>query len=204
MNKSLINLVTINPAILSVYPTQDKEVLLAAIETDAKTTFDILNSKANGVIDEAVKKDGTILRFATNFSKELCLNAVKENGNAIKYVPTTFLDDEIITEAIKSKSCAIRYISDFATTDQWIMALEDDLNNYRHITKKDITVLSYIAKHDPQCIINYFNIKDDINLEITLDEFETIIESIEGEATKKRVIDAYVDYMRDNCRDDLM
>lgn len=190
---SLKNLVTINPAILSVYPTSDKEVLLAAIEKDAETTFRILKDKANDMIGEAVKKNGKVLQYSTKFTREICLDAVKQNGDALEYVPVTFQDDEIIMEAIKSSSYAIRFAYN-ANTDHWIAALEDDLFNFKYINKKDIDVFLYVAARNPEIIKNCF-LKGNIDFEFTADELD-FIEAIENENDKFNVISAYTIYVK--------
>ena len=53
---------------------------------------------------EAVKQDGLALEYVPNKLKttELCLNAVKQNGRALKYVPKNIKTAEVCFEAVKS------------------------------------------------------------------------------------------------------
>ena len=58
---------------------------------------------------EAVKQDGTIIRYINNPSKELQLEAVKANGNAIEYMNNP--SEEVQLEAVKQDGYTITDIN---------------------------------------------------------------------------------------------
>src|SRR4030042_1057957 len=59
---------------------------------------------------EAVKQNGDALRYVRDQTPKLCLEAVKENGHALRYVRDQTL--ELCLEAVKQNGDALRYVRD--------------------------------------------------------------------------------------------
>ena len=57
---------------------------------------------------EAVKEDGYALRYVKEQTLEICLEAVKENGYALRYVKEQ--TPEICLEAVKEYGKALRHV----------------------------------------------------------------------------------------------
>ena len=65
---------------------------------------------------EAVKKDGDLLRVVPGHlrTKKVCLEAVKQNGNALCWVPYYFRTYKLCLEAVKQTRLALDFFpSDF-------------------------------------------------------------------------------------------
>ena len=60
---------------------------------------------------EAVKQDGYALRYVKEQDKEICLEAVKQNGYALQYVKEQ--DKEICLEAVKQDGDALQYVKEY-------------------------------------------------------------------------------------------
>jgi len=59
---------------------------------------------------KAVKQDGDALKYVKDQTPEICTEAVKRNGYALKYVKDQ--TPEICTEAVKRNGYALRYVKD--------------------------------------------------------------------------------------------
>ena len=59
---------------------------------------------------EAVKQNGYALKYVKEQTEELCLEAVKENGDALRYVKEQ--TEKICLEAVKQNSYSLRYVRD--------------------------------------------------------------------------------------------
>ena len=57
---------------------------------------------------EAVKQDGNMLRYVKNQTKDICLKAVKQDGLALQFVKTP--TKEICLEALNRNIDAIQYV----------------------------------------------------------------------------------------------
>ena len=58
---------------------------------------------------KAVKQDGNALRFVANQTEAICLEAVKRNGNTLCYVANQ--TEAICLEAVKQNGDALRYVA---------------------------------------------------------------------------------------------
>ena len=61
---------------------------------------------------EAVKQTGTALQYVPKniIDKEICIEAVKQSWNALQYVPEDIMDKEICLEAVKHNGYALQYV----------------------------------------------------------------------------------------------
>ncbi|WP_176072548.1 DUF4116 domain-containing protein, partial [Clostridioides difficile] len=59
---------------------------------------------------EAVKENGYALKYVEKQTSKICLEAVRKNGLALKYVEDQL--DKICVEALKKNKLAIRYVKD--------------------------------------------------------------------------------------------
>jgi len=78
----------------------------------------------------AVKHNGNFLRYVKNQIDEICLTAVKQEGNALKYVKNQ--TDEICMAAVKQEGNALKYVKN--QTDEICMAA----------VKRDGSALEYV------------------------------------------------------------
>ena len=77
-----------------------------------KIKYDQLSIKKNLSSDkamEAVKQDGNALRYVKDQTEAICLEAVKQNGYALRYVKDQ--TEAICLEAVKQNGYALRYIN---------------------------------------------------------------------------------------------
>ena len=63
--------------------------------------FEITRTRESGIIViekdkaiEAVKEDGDALRYVKEQTPDICIEAVKRNGDALQYVNITIFEDE--------------------------------------------------------------------------------------------------------------
>ena len=79
---------------------------------DYKKQYDELSEKKNlsgkGAL-EAVKQNGYALRYINEQTEEMCLEAVKQDGYALQYVNEQ--TEEICLEAVKQNGYALQYIN---------------------------------------------------------------------------------------------
>ena len=114
----------------------DKEVCLAAVQTDTKYIEDIVHPDVVALLDiqtlkevclAAVKKDSYIIRFIHNSTvpekldaqslKEIYLIAVQNRGDAIKFIKDSpIIDKEVCLAPVKQNDRARIYIKDFVLT----------------------------------------------------------------------------------------
>jgi hypothetical protein len=80
---------------------------------DLKSKYDSLRIKKNLTGKEAldaVKQDGHALRYVQTQTEEICLAAVKQNVYALQYVQTQ--TEEICLAAVKQDGHALRYVQE--------------------------------------------------------------------------------------------
>jgi hypothetical protein len=71
---------------------------------------------------EAVKQDGYALRYVKDQTKEICLEAVKQDGDALRYVKDQ--TKEICLEAVKQDGYALRYVKDQITFKECLKVIK--------------------------------------------------------------------------------
>jgi hypothetical protein len=77
---------------------------------------------------EAVKQNGYALRYVKEQTLEICLEAVKQDGDALQYVKEQTL--EICLEAVKQDGCALQYVDK--------REFQDDVNEYTMSDLQDL------------------------------------------------------------------
>ena len=78
-----------------------------------------------------------------------CLNAVKQNGWKIQYIPEDKLTEELCLTAVKQNGYAIKFIrKDKRTEEICIIAIE-----------KEKSLIQYISEKHRKAVENYLNMK---------------------------------------------
>lgn len=81
---------------------------------------------------EAVKLNGVALKYVRVQTPEICLAAVKSSGSALIYVKEQTL--EICLEAVKTCGYALNYVKkEFRTNEMYILAFKYDIRVFRDI-----------------------------------------------------------------------
>ncbi len=76
----------------------------------------------------AVKKDGTALSNVRHQTQEICLEAVKQDPEAVFWVESEFHNEELIMAAVKTKGLNLEYFHQYTqTVDICIAAIQDFL-----------------------------------------------------------------------------
>lgn len=106
---------------------------------------------------QKVMTHGFALRKIKCQTLEICLEAVKNKGNAIRYVNSEFLTNVVCMEAIKSNPYAIRYIDDklktfeicdlAVTSNGWTLKyIPNTIKKYDELCKKAVEFRSNVLK----------------------------------------------------------
>jgi len=96
---------------------------------------------------EAVKKNGYALKYVPEEFKtaELCLEAIKQNGNVLEYVPENLKTEELCYEAVKKDSRPLEYVPEnLKTTELCLKAIRDKHGPISCLADK---VLKYVPEH---------------------------------------------------------
>lgn len=92
-----------------------------------------------------VRRDGLLLEYVKKQNYIICNNAVKKNGDAIKFVHDEFQTKQIQITALSNKLGAIKYIKN-PTEDVILGAFENILGRYKGITLQDIGIENQTKK----------------------------------------------------------
>ena len=79
--------------------------------------------------------DGSAIRFIKNPSEEMMLQAVKQNGMAIKYIPPEKQTEEIKMNAIESNSLCFEFVHE-PTIQMWVKGILTELPEDEELMKK--------------------------------------------------------------------
>jgi hypothetical protein len=93
---------------------------------------DIINYSGEEAL-EAVKKNGSSLKYAHNQTLEICLEAVREDGLALQYIHEQ--TPEICLAAVKQTSWALQFV-DKSIFDEETVTIEltkEQLNKIKHL-----------------------------------------------------------------------
>ena len=112
------------------------------------------------------------LQYVKNQTLEICLEAVKQNGNALQYVKNK--TPEICLEAVKQKGYILQYVKN--QTDEIYLAVVKQNIKVLQLVTEDLKTLEFydaILEHNPDIIkqinINHYRelkLKDLLNEEL--------------------------------------
>ncbi len=73
---------------------------------------------------EAVKQNGEALYYVPEHLKteRICLEAVKQNGYALQFVPEHLITEQVCLEAVKQNEWSIRYVPEHLVTEEMCLA----------------------------------------------------------------------------------
>jgi len=87
------------------------------------------NLKGNEAL-EAVKQNGNALRYVKEQTEQICLEAVKQNGDSLQFVKEQ--TEQICLEAVKQNGNALRYVKE-QTEQICLEAVKQDGNALRYV-----------------------------------------------------------------------
>ena len=117
-------------------PSDSGMMSLSSNLTDLMKSMDGIHEQQETITKMLLDVDGNLIRHIDNPSEEMMLAAVKQNGMAIQYIPSTKQTEEIKMAAIKNNPCCIEFVYE-PTLTMWEEAVkfeydEDDENIEKH------------------------------------------------------------------------
>ena len=103
---------------------------------DYKKQYEKLSEKKNlkgKEALEAVKQNGYALRYVAEQTEEICLEAVKQNGDALRYVAEQ--TEEICLEAVKQDGYALQYVAE-QTEEICLEAVKQNRDALQYVDSK--------------------------------------------------------------------
>ena len=138
---------------------------------------------------EAVKQNGFAIKYIDKPTEEICLEAVKKNGFAIKYIDK--LTEEMCMQSIKQNGTSIKYIKN-TTEEMCLEAVKRDGRAIQYI-KNPTKEMCLEIKQNPWSILYIENPTEEMCLKV-LKENGNIINCIPKKNQSFDIIKAFFDY----------
>jgi hypothetical protein len=117
--------------ITSLAPPNGPILIAAALEQDARSLEYVLPNTLQDeeMVRSCVQRDGTTLSFVRADLKtaSICLDAVRQNGDALSYVPVGLPEyEDLAIGAVRTKPSSIVFLNDWALTNVLLEAVRRD------------------------------------------------------------------------------
>lgn len=118
------------------------EMWIAKIESDGKSIVDVPREHLTDRVCFAAVTSGSVRyvpRITWNVPRsllttEMCMAAVRLNGNALEHVPVELMSEDMCMEAVKSEGMALWHVPDaYRTRRVCLAACESDWRCYWHV-----------------------------------------------------------------------
>lgn len=106
---------------------------------------------------EAVRTNGNLLKYVPIFLKDkyMCMEAVRQNYGALRFVPRLLKDNDICIEAVKQHYNAVKYVPDSLKNKDICMEIvkqDSDALNYIPYKLRDLDICTEAVKYHPNAI----------------------------------------------------
>lgn len=116
-------------------PSDSGMMSLSSNLTDLMKSMDGIHEQQETITKMLLDVDGNLIRHIDNPSEEMMLAAVKQNGMAIRYIPSMKQTEEIKMAAIENNPFCFEFVHE-PTMPMWLKALQAEIPEDRELAAK--------------------------------------------------------------------